>query len=131
MKLVLRDFQFDRDVMRIDDIFQRQPELGVPSLDNVVANASIIDEDSGKLVGYGVIKLFAEGVLILDKSISKKDKAKSIRIAVTDSIEKARTAGLEYLYVVSSMESYTEVLRNHFGFKECNGALLVKDLRGE
>jgi N-acetylglutamate synthase-like GNAT family acetyltransferase len=129
MKPILKEFNFERDVMRIDDIFKRQPELGVPSLNNVIANASIIDEESGKLIGYGVIKLFAEGVLILDHSVSKKDKAKSVKIALDKCIQSAKDAGLEYLYVISNMDSYTAVLRNRFGFSECTGALLMKDLR--
>ena len=126
--IILKKFDWDRDVLPIDEIFKRQSEISVPSLDNVIANNSIIDDSTGRLIGYGVIKLFAEGVLILDRSIPKRKRAEAVKVALNECIAQAKNAGLEYLYVVSSMPSYVEILRNKFKFRNCPGQFLVLDL---
>ena len=133
MSIVLKEFDWDRDVVPIDKIYQKQKELtGVPSLNSVLANKSIIDNETGELIGYGVVKLFAEGVLILDKSIPKRKRAEAVKLALNESIAQARNAGLEYLYVFSSIPSYTKVLRKKYNFKEYTGrSLLAFDLREE
>ena len=129
MSIVLKEFDWDRDVVPIDRIYKKQFEIGVPSLDNMISNKSIIDNETGELIGYGVIKLFAEGILILDRSIPKRKRAKAVDLAVNECIEQAKNAGLEKLYVLSNMPSYVGVLRKRYGFRECTGhSLLAIDL---
>lgn len=121
-----RNFRTD-DIAPIDDIFNRQSRFGVPSLNNLIQNATLEDEN-GKVVGYGCIKLFAEGSLLLDPDESKKVKAESVREAVRLMILFAKDAGLETLYVIGSTENFSQILRNKYGFKAVPGELLMMDL---
>lgn len=124
----LRDFK-ESDIEPIDDIFNRQSRFGVPSLKNVIENATIVKD--GQVIGYGTIKVFAEGVMLLDPDIDKKDKAVATRKAVTLMTLLAKDAGLEILYVIASSSSFSEILRKQYGFKAVPGELLMLDLTPE
>lgn len=119
----------DSDIKAIDDIFKKQPGLGVPSTRNMVVNG-IVEKD-GKLLAYGVVKLFGEASLIVDNDISKKDKAKVIREVMNIAILASRGKGLEYLYLISNSDSFSDVLRKSYGFINCPGQLLMLDLEGD
>jgi hypothetical protein len=119
------------DLVSINRIFEKQPELGVPSLQNLVVNGVIENTDNNQIIAYGAVKLFGEAVLILDKDISKKHKAKAIREVMRIAISFSRNRNLEYLYLISNSDSFTKVLSKNYGFKVCPGELLLLDLEGE
>ena len=123
---MIRDFK-ESDIKSIDKIFKNQPELGVPGLLNMITNATL-EDDNGKIIGYGAVKLFSESILILDKSIPRKDKAKALREAMQVAILKSRDAGLEYLYAVSNDKNFTKVLQHNYGFRVVPGELLCLDI---
>jgi len=122
----LRDFKMS-DAADIDSIFIRQPELGIPSLKNT-ADTAVIENGDGKVIAYGVVKLYAEGVLILDHSIRKREKAESVILMVRRAIDVARKSGLENLYVISNDPNYTNCLKKRFGFKNSSGETLFLEL---
>ena len=123
----IRDFDFTIDTSIIDDIFKKQPDLGIPSLKNVVDTA-IVENSSEKVVAYGVIKLFAEGVLILDQDIRKREKAEAVIRMLKRAIKISRSGGIEQLYVISNDEGYTRCLEKRFGFKKASGQALFLEL---
>lgn len=110
------------DVKEIDRIFRKQSDLGVPSLKNVIANYTFVK--SGRIIGYGVIKMYAEAVLILDDSIRKRDKAESTVHSLNLAVSTCQALGIEQLFVISNSESFTKVLKKKFGFKEASGKTL-------
>src|SRR5215468_5646736 len=116
------DFEYHKHADGVDIIFKSQPDLGIPSLKNVVDNA-IIEED-GEVIAYGVIKLYAEGVLILNRSLPKRERAEAVILMLSKALKVAKKSGLEQLYVTSTDDGYTEVLKNRFGFKEVPGKTL-------
>jgi len=127
--VTLREFKLE-DVQQIDDIFKKQPDLGVPSLKHMVAN-NTIESSNGNVIGYGVIKLFAEGVLILDRSKSKKDRARAVRLSVEKAIEEAKNNEIEQLYFLTSNTSFADILRNKFGFKTVKEEVLMLNIAGD
>ena len=116
------------DITAINKIFKKQPELGIPSLNNLIVNGVVENTDSGQVIAYGAVKLFGEAILILDRDISKKHKAKAIREVMQIAISFSRGKKLEYLYLISNSESFTKVLCKNYGFKNCPGELLLLDL---
>lgn len=121
----------ETDIAKIDEIFKKQPNMGVPSARNMVVNGVIEDTDKDKVIAYGVVKLFGEAVLILDKDIRKRDKAKAIRQVMNIAISFSRDRNLEYLYLISNSGSFSEVLKKKYGFIKCPGELLMLDLEGD
>lgn len=126
--IVTKEFSA-RDIIEIDKIYQKAPLLGIPSLSYNLKNATLLKED--KVIGYGTIKLFAEGFLILDSDLGLKDKCQAVREALKTMILYARDAGLEQLFVISNESGYSRILRNKYGFKAVPGELLMLDLSEE
>lgn len=114
------------DIESIDKIYRKQPEVGVPSLNNMIINRVI--DNNGEVIGYGALKLFAEAVLILNKDIPKRDKVQAVTEIMTTAILYSRDAGLEMIYAISNSESFTKCLENRFKFKRVPGTLLCLDL---
>ena len=126
MLVVAREFK-ESDIEGISRIFDKQPEIGVPSLKNVVINTTI-ENDKGEIIAYGVVKIFAEMVLIMDKEIPKKSKAHALMEAMKTAILFSKKTGIEMLYAISSNESFTRVLENRWKMKRVPGTLLCLDL---
>lgn len=124
--ITTREFKLS-DIKSIDDIFNRNPSIGVPSLKNVVVNSTLADKT--KVIGYGAVKLYAEATLILDKeNLRKRERAQALIEAMKLALSSSKAAGLEYLHIVANDDSFSKVLCKHYGFKEVPGKLLVLDL---
>lgn len=125
--IIARDFEL-KDIEPIDEIFKKQPELGVPSLNYMIVNATMEDTEKKKILAYGVVKLFAEATLIMDKSLSKKDRAQALMEAMKTAILYSRDAGLEMIYAISTNDEFTKCLEHRYKFKRVPGTLLCLNL---
>lgn len=103
--------------------------MGIPSLSYNLKNATLLKDEV--IVGYGTIKLFAEGFLILDSELGLKDKCQAVREALKTMILYARDAGLEQLFIISNDSGFSRILRNKYSFKTVPGELLMLDLSEE
>jgi hypothetical protein len=128
--IISREF-FPEDVKGIDDVYKKQDEFGLPSLENIVINSTLVDSETGKIVGYGVVKLFAEAILLLDKDLKKKGKSQAVREAMKTAIVYCKDAGLECLYAISNTDGFSKVLRKSYGFKRVPGEILLLELNSE
>jgi hypothetical protein len=116
------------DINEISRIHKRQPELGVPSLQKVLVNCTFIDQDQGKVVGYGVLKVFAEAVLIIDKRITKASKAIALKEGMEIAIAGCKQRGIEQLYIITSFPGFAGILQKHYSAKKCAGDTLLIEL---
>lgn len=123
--ITIKDFGV-ADIKPLDVIHKKQDIFGIPSLNNLVKNATLIKEK--QVIGYGVIKLFAEGFLILDQDLNLRDRCDAVKEALQTMIVYAKDAGIEQLYVISNESGFTKILRNKYGFKAVPGELLMLDL---
>ncbi len=127
MSIIVRDFRIS-DILPIDEIYKRQSNIDVPSRKHMIVNGTIENNETKKVVGYGAVKLFAEAILILDKSISKKEKARALVETMGTAISFSKHADLEYLFAVASDPSFAKVLENRYKFNRIPGVLLRLDL---
>ena len=126
--IISRAFMME-DIKGIDDIYEKQSEFGVPSLENVVINSTLVDSVTGKIVGYGAVKIFAEAILLLDKELEKREKAQAVREAMKTAIIFSKDAGIEYLYLITGSDSFSKVLRKSYLAKRVPGETLMIDLK--
>lgn len=125
MSVRLRDFR-ESDIVGISDIHEKQPGLGVPSLSNVITNRTVVDGD--KVLGYGVLKHFAEAVLIVDNDISIRQRAEVARQVMYCVIADATLAGLEQLYLTTNHKGWQAVIQKHYGFVQCPDPFFLLNL---
>lgn len=128
MTVIARDLK-QEDIPVIGDIFKKDPYTDVPGLNYMIVNAVFENDDTKKIVGYGVVKIYAEAKLILDHSLPKRDRALALVEAMKTAILYSRDAGVETLYANSNDEDFTKVLENRYGFKRVPGTLLFLDLK--
>lgn len=128
MTIISRAFQLE-DISGIDDIYNKQSEFGVPSLENVIVNSTLIDEETGKIVGYGAVKIFAEAILLLDPEMKKKEKVQAVREAMKTAIVFSKDAGIEYLYLIANNEGFSKTLRKSYLAERVPGETLVINLK--
>jgi len=122
--LIIRQFQ-PSDISEIDKIFQAT-QLGVPSRQNLLV--SRVFESHGKILAYGVLKIFAELHVTLDPSLTSYTKAKIIGEGTMIGIDAAFQNRLERVHAILDDEREIEILKKHFGFVEVAGKLLVKEI---
>ncbi len=124
---MIRVRSFDNsEIPAINEVIAGQ-KLGVPTLNNLIVNAILVDEKE-TIFGYGCVKLFAEAILLLKERISKKLKAQAVRASMKSAILFAKDAGVETLYIVSNDKGFSTVLRKTYGFRSYPGELLILDL---
>ncbi len=127
MTVIARDLKHE-DIDKIDDIFQRNPYTNVPGLNYMIVNAVLENPETGKIIGYGAVKVFVEAQLIMDKELPKRDLVEALMEAMQTAILYSRDAGVETLYVNSNDENFTKSLENRFKFKRVPGTLLCLEL---
>ncbi len=127
MNVVARDLK-PEDIPKINGIHERNPYTGIPGLNYMIVNAVFENVDDNRIVGYGVVKVFAEAHLILDHSLPKRERARAFTEAMQTAILYARDAGVETLYANSNDEDFTRVLENRYKFIKVPGTLLFLDL---
>ena len=128
MTIIAREFRHS-DISDISNIFDDQNNLNkLPGLKNMVINSTLIESETGKVVGYGVVKIFAEASMVLSDDLSKREKAAGFVELMKVAIHNCKDAGVEALYVVTKKPSFGKILCNKYGFDSVPGALFELDL---
>lgn len=125
----LRAFR-SSDVEEIDRIWREYHanDFSVPDRSNMVIDAVV--ESDGKVVGYGQVKLFAEFMLILDKSASQRDRVEAIKLLMLEAFRGARTADLKRVYCFIKDPDFATLIGRHFDFEVIDepGELLLRKM---
>lgn len=118
------------DFDRISEIYQKywKGKLEVPDQAGRLMEAVVEDED-GKIVTYGMMKLWAEVMMIMDSSIPKRNKVEALRILMLTAEMTASKQNLEAFHVFTNNESYAAVLQNHFQCERMNLIVLRRRMR--
>lgn len=109
------------DKERIEEILS-QHNFEFPS-GPIIVHA--ICEDDGEIVAYGVVRLIAEEVMIMDKNLSNKSKSKVLELLHQRAIQGSTEAGFDQLHAFVQDEHFIEVLKKHYGYKDCKGKAIV------
>ena len=91
------------------------PDHFLPNRNNIIVDGTV--DRGGKVVGYGMIKLFAEPILLLDRSASKIERGKAFKLVMDVAIRAAKSAAIEQINVFSDDDAFLEVMKKHYGFK--------------
>jgi hypothetical protein len=122
---MIREFKHD-DLSRIESI-ARSKDFDLPARTNVVTE-SVIENNSGRIIAYGMVKAYAEAVLFIDDSISVKDKASSLSQLMRQAIYGSHLAGFDQVHGFFKDPKFAEVMKKHYGFKEPNGSCLYLEI---
>ena len=124
----LRSFR-DTDIPEIDRIWQEhhKDSFSVPNRDNSIIDA-VVEDDLGKVIAYGQVKLFAEAMLFLDLSASKKDKVKAVIALIHEAFRGVRANDINDVYCFIKDPDFAQLVKKHFDFEIVDdpGELLLR-----
>lgn len=123
----IRQFE-TKDLEQLDKIWNKfyKDEFSLPNLDNTLMN--VVAEKDNKILAFGMIKHFAEGIAIFNHDASTFDRAIANDMILAKGLNIARNCGLDMFHVCVKDEMYIKLLQNKYGFEEPKHKILVKNL---
>jgi len=119
----------ESDVVEINDIWERyhRDDFSVPNRNNAVIDA-VVEDENGKIVAYGQVKVFAEAMFILDKAAPKRAKIEALILLMTEAIRGANISGIEDIYCFIKDPQFASLISKHFAFEIVDepGELLLR-----
>ena len=125
MNVTLRETRRS-DIPRIDEIYRQghHLEFGLPAPSNLLTHAVV---ETDKVVGFGLVKMYAEALCILDLSQPKSIRTESLSKLLSEAFRACEERGIEHLHVYVQDPAMQRILENKFGFKVAVGTALVKE----
>jgi hypothetical protein len=105
---------------------QAQQGYDIPSPDNIIMHKAYVEED--ELIAFGILKLYPEGILVLDKNKPLAQKVRAWRAFMDMAIIKCKEFKHPYLHVTVDDERYKQLLEKHYGFLEILGKHLILEV---
>lgn len=116
------------DELEVDRIWKKHhQDFSVPNRDRMIAEV-VAEDDSGGMVAYGQVKLFAEAIMILDKDASRRNKVEALKLLLLEAFRGTDQSGLQDLYVFCKDPEFASILAKHFSFEIVDnpGELLLR-----
>lgn len=92
---------------------------------NRIISEAVIDKD-GKPVAYGSLKPFMNADMVID-GLSIREKVSALDLLHRQAITQTVLARFDQLYVFCD-EDFADILKKHYGYRDCVGKVLVRDL---
>lgn len=118
----------DSDLFVIDQIWQKfyKGEFGLPGLDKAIY--AVVVEDKEKVVGFGQTRLTTESLMVIDQSLSVRDKVEILKLIMEAQTIGMTKAGLDETHAFAQNPNFARILRRHFGYEPVVGETLVMRL---
>jgi hypothetical protein len=117
------------DLEEIDRIWQKfyKGEFGLPPLDKAIY--AVVVEDKNKVVGFGQTRLTTESIMIIDQSLSLRDKVNILKLIMEAQTIGMTRAGMYETHAFAQNTNFARILKKHFGYEPVLGETLVMKLK--
>lgn len=115
------------DLERIDEIYRQghDQKFSLPSLKMTVTSAVVA---TNKVIGFGVVKFYAEAIAILDLNESKVDRLDALELLLHEAFRACEEQGIDQLHVYVQDPQFQRLLEKKYDFKVATGVALVKEI---
>lgn len=100
-----------------------------PTPENILT--CLVAKDDDGIIVFGFIKLFAEAIIIPDRTRGKLETARAIKLLTEAGANICRTAKIEELHAFVEESQWADLLREHLGFSNVKGEALSLRVEGE
>ena len=116
------------DLQSIDRIYRQYHEndFSLPSLGNTVTSAVV--ESANGIVGFGVVKVLAEAMMVLDMEESKSWRLEALQLLMDEAIRACHERGIEQLHVFVKNPSLVRLLSQKYGFTIIDDTTMVRSI---
>lgn len=87
-----------------------------------------VKDDKHVLTGFGLVRNIAEVIMMLDRDEGKLTNGKDLLDLITNAALAAKIEGHDSIHAFVQDKDFSELLKKHFGFKNCVGEALVLNL---
>ncbi len=114
------------DVEKIAEIYDRycKKEFALPTPYSTLGDA-VVKNSAGEVIAYGVLEIFAEALLVLNRERTLREKAEAVTKLIHAAKKQARKINVSALYIFSRDPEWSSILKSHFGFVTCEGETLM------
>ena len=115
------------DTPALDELWKAYwSDVSLPGQKDKIIDSIAVDE-SDRIVGYGQVKMFAEAMLFLDPTTRKRDRARAVKLLMTEALRGVDRLNLDYIYCFIRDPDFSMLIQNRYGFKPADnpGELLV------
>ena len=115
-----------QDLPQINSFWEKhlKGKYGIPERKFVITDAVTTSKD--KTVAYGIVRMFAEAFLYIDKDQSKFQQAKSFKLLMEQAMSDCKDAGLDQLNVGAKDPDFANILRVDYNFKDRESMLFME-----
>lgn len=115
------------DLKPIDDFWKKHHKnlYGIPERKFVVTDDVVVD-DENLPIAYGIVRMFSEALLYINKDISKFQQAKTFKLLMDKAIKDCKIAGLDQLNIGVADPSFAAVLKDKYQMKEREQMLFLE-----
>ena len=126
--MIITEELTNEDLKQIDDIYRKyhEDDFFIPSLAHTITYASV--KNNEKIVAFGMVKLFPEAILVMNKGASHREQVIAWRMLMNYAIPRTRAQGHRYLHATIHNQEYSNLLSKHYGFKVSDGKQITLEL---
>ena len=126
------EFRYNRnaDLEEIDRIWRQHyaDQFGLPNTSNTIISG-VVDSGEG-IRGFGIVKVFAEGLFVIDHSQSLRDKIETITLLLEAQQIGCSNKNIEQAHAFVRDENFAKILKKHFGYNDTVGQCLMVKTNG-
>lgn len=119
--MIIRDLR-DEDNEEVTAIL-KQHNFEYPKTSPIITQAVV--QEGLNVIAYGAVRLIAEEVMILDRGCSNRQKSQVLQLLHKRGIEDSHAAGFDQLHAFVQDPHFIDVLKKHYGYRECKGKAIV------
>lgn len=127
--MIIRDLQ-PEDLGTIEYLHKKYySSYGLPSLRHTFMSGVV--ENSKGFAGFGMVKAYAEAIILLNKDLSHSQQVKALIKLEKTARDLATENHIEeiHCHIPPEASEYAQELTRHFGYKEIPGHSLMLDLK--
>ena len=127
--MIIRPYDYRLDAVNVHKAWVNghSDDFSIPALNNLVTDLVALN-DEGRFISFGFVKLFAEGVIVMDMDMPLRDRMLALQPMMTEAFSGCRRKGIEQLHVSVTDEKFGRLLSKHYDFKDTEGRILVAEV---
>ena len=126
--MIVRQYNPRLDAVPIHEVWRKyhDTDFSIPAVENVLTTP-IVYEDN-KLIAFGMVKLFAEAILVMNLDATTRERVNAMKILFAEAFKACDKANIEQLHVSVTNPDFAEMLKKHYDFRTCEGEILVVEV---
>ncbi len=109
------------------EMYKQNPNYDLEIFNEIIDDTIV--EVENEVVAYGILKPFAEAVITLDHTRSKRIKLEAIQQMLWMAEKKCKEMKISNLHFFTENEQFAQLMMNKFDFQEIMGKSFVKELK--